>query len=359
MLTIIVGAQYGGEGKGKVCAYLAKRNQYGAVSRCGGVNSSHTIVEGGRSYRLRLLPAAAAVGHPAHILFGAGTLLHVPTLFQEIDQLGVNPRTIMIDPQAGVITEECVQAQRQDERYAELGSTLTGTGYASARRCVRALPVAREFPELQPMLGRVSNMLLTVLDRRRDNNVLVEGHQAYGLSNYHGDYPYTSSRDCTAAALLSELGIGPAASELRIVLVVKCFPTRNHGGHLEHEMSVDDADKLDIREFGGGSWGIEDNRRRVGVVDFDLIARAARANSATEIAVTGADYLDRSLRGASEATALTKQVLDFIDTVEKAAHARVTMVSTGPETDSMIDLSSFRQVNKRTSVDDRQPRFLQ
>lgn len=359
MLTIIVGGQFGGEGKGKVCAYLAKNQVFGAISRCGGVNSSHTIVEGERTHRLRLLPAASAVSRPQRIIFGAGTLLHLPTLFAEIEALNVDRSTIMIDPQAGIITEECVETQRMDKRYGSLGSTLTGTGYASAWRCMRALPLAQDFPELKSMIGGVAEALTGILGRPRNNGVLVEGHQAFGLSNYHGDYPFTSSRDCTAAAMLSELGIGPRAAKLRIILVVKCFPTRNHGGQLDNEISSEEADKLGILEYGGGSWGISDNRRRVGIVDFDIIARAARANSATEVVLTGADYLDRNIRGSADPTKLSGEVLQFIDTVEKAAGVRVSLVSTGPETDAMINLAPKHRSGKRASVDERQADLLQ
>lgn len=167
-------------------------------------------------------------------------------------------------------------------------------------------------------------------------NVLVEGHQGAGLSNYHGDYPYTSSRDCLAAAMLSELGVAPTWP-MRVILAVKVFPTRNHPGRLYQELSASEAETLGIAEYGGGSWGVADRRRRVGIFQFEALVRAARLNGATEVALTGADYLDREVRGATRMRQLSDVILRFVDRIESATGLRVRYISTGPETDAMVD----------------------
>lgn len=352
MLTIIVGGQFGGEGKGKISAYLAKHERFPIVSRCGGVNSSHTVVEHGKVTRLRLLPTAAVVSEPKAILYGAGTLLHLPTLFREMANLNVARNRVVIDPRAGIITQECIEEQRRDERYANLGSTLTGTGHASAWRSLRSLQLAKDFPELKEMLGSVSIKLFETLHKnsqvrvQRRASILVEGHQGFGLSNYHGDYPYTSSRDCTTAALLSELGLAPTWP-MRIVLVIKAFPTRNHAGTLSHELTTDEADAMGIIEYGGGSWGIRDRRRRVGIFDLAEVTRAVRINGATEIALTGVDYLDPGMEGATEVSRISKEVREFIRPIENLTKLRVRYLSTGPETDAMIDTVGTSQARIR------------
>jgi adenylosuccinate synthase len=259
MITLVVGGQFGGEGKGKITAALASATAYDIVCRCGGVNSSHTVVNGAREIRFRMLPAAAAVDKRPLVIFGAGTLIHIPTFLREIELVGYDPRRICVDSKAGVVSEDCVTEQRSDPRYNEIGSTLTGTGYATAKRAQRSLRLARDFPELNPFMCDTVEVLHTAARRRQ--NILIEGHQGIGLSNYHGDYPFTSSRDCTAAEMFSELGLATRWPH-RVVLVVKVFPTRNHPGTLYGEMSGADADALGVREFGGGSWGISD-----GVVD--------------------------------------------------------------------------------------------
>ncbi|MES2953200.1 MAG: adenylosuccinate synthetase [Patescibacteria group bacterium] len=338
MITLVVGGQYGGEGKGKVAAFLAKRDRPTIVARTGGVNSKHTVVEGGNSFDLRQIPSACAVGHTWKVVYGAGSLIHIPTLFKEMEMLGVSRSQILIDEKTGILGEDQVRDQRADKRYEQIGSTLTGTGYATAQRALRKLPLAKDFPELAEMIGDVPSFIFKNLKEKE--SVLVEGHQGAGLSNFHGDYPYTSNRDSTAAALLSELGVGPL-TEMKIVLVLKVFPTRNHNGHLPNEMSAEEALQLGIEEYGGGSWGIDNKRRRVGQLDMKEVLRAVYLNTPSEIALTGMDYLDPASKNSSSESTLSEQARNLIAEIEGATGVRVTLISTGPETDSMISRISL------------------
>lgn len=105
MITLITGAQYGGEGKGKVSAFIASTSQFDVVCRAGGVNCSHTVVSGARQNRLRLLPTACQTSKTITVAYGAGTLLHEKTLFEEIATLDFPKEKVKIDPQAGVVTD--------------------------------------------------------------------------------------------------------------------------------------------------------------------------------------------------------------------------------------------------------------
>jgi adenylosuccinate synthase len=348
MITIVVGSQYGGEGKGKICAFLGARDQPELVCRTGGVNSSHTVVSGAAQHRLRMVPASA-VHHQSKIIYGAGSLLHIQTLFDEMRALGISADDVIIDERAGIVTEECISAQRADPRYEKLGSTLTGTGYATAQRAQRRLPLAREFNVLRPFMKDVPKYLHTAL--LANQRVLVEGHQGSGLSNYHGDYPFTSSRDCIAAALLSELGVG-LAHPSEVVLVVKLFPTRNHGGALPHEIGVKEAEQYGIFEQGGGSWGIADKRRRVGTLDHNTVKRAIMLNTPSYLALTGLDYSFPNLRGARAAADLTPEAISLLKTLNRALGVHIGLVSTGPDTDHLIDLRAahMRQQPRQASI---------
>jgi adenylosuccinate synthase len=343
MITIITGAQFGGEGKGKIAAYLAWKEGASVACRCGGPNSSHTVIWNGRTYRLRMLPTAAVIIPDIQVYFGAGTLIHIPTLWREIKDTAFRGR-LVIDPQAGIVTDEIIRQQRADGRYAILGSTLTGTGYANAQRCMRSLPLAREFPELKERaeLAEVSQL---VYARHRENaNILVEGHQGFGLSNYHGDYPFTSSRDSTASSMLAEIGLGPIQKNLRVVLATKMFPTRNHAGSVGQELASDEAAKLGIAEYGGGAWDLPNRRRRVGMLDVDIVRRAVIANSASEIALTGIDYLCKEASGASDFDRLSdeskEELEDIFSLIEGHTGVPVRYLSTGPETESTFDRTS-------------------
>jgi adenylosuccinate synthase len=342
MITIVVGAQFGGEGKGKVAAYLASKHRPDCTCRCGGPNSSHTVVWNGRTFRLRMMPAAAVVNPHVDVCFGAGTLLHLPTLFEEIKEIGFDTQHLFIDPQAGIVTEDIISAQRNDDRYKVIGSTLTGTGYASAIRCMRGLDLASGFPETSSYLADVSAKLTRIVNQ--GGSILIEGHQGFGLSNYHGDYPYTSSRDSTAASMLAEVGLGPIQRDMEVALVAKLFPTRNHAGYLDAEMALKDADALGIFEFGGGSWNIKDRRRRVGLLDFDIIRRAAIANSASYIVLTGYDYFQKAFANADDSVAEFQKIRTGI---ESAASAHIRYLSHGPET---MDMLEFKPSSKTSEV---------
>lgn len=335
MLTLIVGAQFGGEGKGKIGAYLGLKQKYDVVCRCGGVNSSHTVEYQGRTWRLRLLPGACITSKPRLVAFGAGTLLHVPTLLKEISSTKTNPASIAIDPRAGIVEQHHIVEQRKDKRYNKIGSTLTGTGYASADRALRRLRLARDIPLLSNMIRDVPRLLYQQL--RKNDHVLIEGHQGFGLSNYHGDYPYTSSRDTTSAAYLSELGISPNR-RMKIILAVKIFPTRNHPGYLPREMSKSEADVRKIIEFGGGSWEIPNRRRRVGKMDFNALKYSAEVNGATEIALMGADYFDASIREKRSRRYISPPLKQLIARLQKTTGLPVKLISTGPDTEAMIRL---------------------
>jgi adenylosuccinate synthase len=350
MISIVVGAQYGGEGKGKVAAYLAMKNRPHCTLRCGGPNSSHTVVWKGRTFRLRMMPAAAVVNPKIEVCFGAGTLIHIPTLKQEARDIGYQG-VLRIDNQAGIITEDIIREQREDPRYALIGSTMTGTGYASARRCLRKLKLAREFAELSGSLVNISELLQEKIAKGK--HILVEGHQGYGLSNYHGDYPYTSSRDSTASSMLAEIGLGPIQKAMKVILVAKMFPTRNHPGKLDDEITTAEADALRIVEFGGGSWGVKDQRRRVGLLDFDIIKRAVVANSATEIALTGVDHYLRTFAVPQDGGA---HLIQTIRDLERETGIIVQYLSGGSDTACMQEIhdlgesSSDRQLS-RTLID--------
>lgn len=333
MIILVVGGQYGGEGKGKIAAFLAKQEQPDIVARTGGVNSKHTVVTNGKSLDLRQLPTACAVGFSKKVVYGAGSLIHIPTLFEEMEKLNIPKSQIFIDQNTGIITEENIREQRQDGRYAEIGSTLTGTGYATAQRALRKLPLAKEFAELSEMLGSAPEFFFNALQEHK--TVLVEGHQGAGLSNFHGDYPYTSNRDSTAAELLSELGLGPK-HELRIMLVVKAFPTRNHNGRLPNEITIEEANRLGIQEYGGGSWGVDNRRRRVGRIDIEELKRAVILNTPTEIALTGMDYFDIESKDSTSESSLSTEARRLISDIEGATQTPVSLISTGAETDSII-----------------------
>lgn len=348
MITIVIGAQYGGEGKGKITAALYKNRRYSIVCRCGGINSSHTIVNDTREYRFRMLPTSVSVDLNHKIVFGAGSLIHIPTLFKEMNDWGVSNNKVMIDRNAGIIDDDSIAAQRADTRYEKIGSTLTGTGYATSKRSLRKLKLASEYDEIRDMISDTSQYLFQRLSRRE--NILVEGHQGSMLSNYHGDYPYVSSRDSIAAAMLSELGLG-LDYKFEVVLVVKTFETRNHSGSLNNEIAPETAAKMGIIERGGGSWEIPDRVRRVGMIDPNTIKKAMELNTPKMIAITGGDYLKPSLRENRSINEENRIAVEEIVQMFSEYSSKISMISTGRHTNDIILLDEKSKNRKKSLIE--------
>jgi len=293
-LTVVVGGQYGGEGKGLISAALCYLDRPVMVVKTGGPNCSHTFGFRGRESRLRMLPCGVAINHTT-VIYPPGVLIHVDTLYDEIRSTGYTGR-IVVDPKAGLVETLHIKRQAADDFYSSAGSTLTGTGAASADRALRRLRLARDEPRLYEFLGDSLDIMLCELNTSK--GILIEGSQAYGLSNYHGDYPFTTSRDTTVGAFLSQVGLGPFFIG-DIVLVLKAFPTRNSQGDgpLSNEINPDLLRNLGATflESGGGSYGGSDKIRRVGMFDFERARRAVVANTPTILAITGMDKLSLAL----------------------------------------------------------------
>jgi len=333
-LTIVAGGQYGGEGKGLISAYLAQNAEI--LVKIGGPNSAHSFGVGDRMFRVRMIPSGANLGAAA-LVFPAGCLIHVESLFEELELLEYKGE-LFIDHNAGIVDDETVRAQRSDPFYKDVGSTLTGTGHASSRRALRRLGLARNEPRLKEYLSDTALLLQDAL--LNNTSIVAEGAQAFGLSNYHGDYPYVSSRDTTSGSILAQMGIGPR-SVANIVLVIKCFPTRNQGGQgfLANELSEADLQRYgnSLSEVGGGSFGeVGNNSRRVGLFDFDIVQRACLANTPTMIALTGVDRL-KSLLNEEPIANHYGSVESFLAQLEYRYHVPVDIISEGPFVSDVID----------------------
>lgn len=293
-VSVVVGGQYGGEGKGAVNAFLSETGRYSALVKTGGPNAWHNYGKAGVMHDVRMFPSGATL-RPIEVIFPPGALIHVPTFFAEREKYQIQG-PIIIDPLAGVIDETHVAAQKADPFYAEAGSALRGTGTATAARSKRRLRLAREEPSLARWIGSTANKLEEHMAHGRQ--VLVEGGQGFGLSNFHGDYPFATSRDTTAPSFLSQTGLG-AGYLGEVFLTIKCLPTRNPAGKgvLRNEIvaKLDHAAENALSEHGGTPSADGRTKRRVGLFDFDLLRKATLANTPTAIALTGFDRLSAVL----------------------------------------------------------------
>src|SRR6266436_4446203 len=126
-LTVVVGGQYGSEGKGKVTSYLAFHDNVDIVVRCGGPNSGHTVDSNGQRYELRCLPAGF-LNRRTRLLLASGSIVDPEILLTEMKAGGVDPQQVGVDRNAGTISPVDAEAEAKLDLRARFGSTLSGTG---------------------------------------------------------------------------------------------------------------------------------------------------------------------------------------------------------------------------------------
>lgn len=338
-LTVIVGGQYGSEGKGKVTSYLSLRDNVDIVVRCGGPNSGHTVDVRGQRYELRSLPSGF-INPGTRLLLAAGCLINPEILLTEIKSTGIDPRRVGVDRHAGIISPSEGEEEGKLLLRDRLGSTLSGTGIGVANRVLRKpdFKLAKDVPELQEYLTDVSAEVNECLDK--GGKVLVEGTQGLGLSVYHSPhYPFATSRDTTASGFLSEVGASPRLVT-DIVMAVRSYPIRVAGnsGPLPNEITWEEVRQrsgypTDIREFTTTTKKL----RRVGLFDLDLVQRAARINRPTQIALHGADYLSYSNKSVRSLDALESRSMNFIEALERDLLTPIAFIGTGPSNPELID----------------------
>jgi len=336
-ITVIIGGQFGSEGKGKMVSYLCKRNEFDVVVRCGGPNSGHTITYGNGQIVLQSIPAGV-VNEKTKLLLAAGSLIDLGILFEEIDRFNLNPNMLGIDQNAAIIEEGF--KYKEQELKERIGSTGSGTGIAVSKRVLRDddLRLAKDIPELQDYLVCTSDEVMDY--HLNDKNVAIEGTQGFGLSVYHSScYPKATSRDTTASAFLSEVGISPLEVS-NIIMVTRTFPIRVSGnsGDLPKEISWEIIQKdsgypCAIKEF----TSVTKNLRRVGRFDSRIIKKAISVNRPTEIALMGSDYLDFENKGLIHFNELTQKTIDFIHHLENELGVKINFIGTGPTDEELVD----------------------
>ncbi|MEM0173622.1 MAG: adenylosuccinate synthetase [Sulfolobaceae archaeon] len=330
MLDIVVGGFYGDEGKGKIVSYLALNDNPKLAVRTGGINAGHTVVYQGKTWKIRIVPSAF-INKSTKLAIAPGAVTSLEVLISEITQTESQDR-IIVDYRTAIITQSEIEEERKDEYLMKvIGSTGQGVGYAEAKRILRKLKLAKDYDELKKFLDNVP--LLTLEEIERGNRVLVEGTQGYGLSLYHGEYPYVTSRNTTASGVLSELGVGPKYVK-NVIVVFKSFTTRVGGGKLEGELKEEEAERLGLIEVAT----VTGRKRRVAPFNVKLAKEAVRVNGATQVAITKLDSLFKECKGARDFNKLSYQAKIWLEEVESQLKVPITLIGTGEDSLDIIDL---------------------
>ena len=327
--TVVVGGFFGDEGKGKIISYLAIKDNPTIIVRGGaGPNAGHTIRDGNKVYKVRMLPSGF-LNKNAKVMIGPGVVINPDVLNKEIQDFDVTGRAF-IDKHCGVIEETHLSRDSKGELKEKIGSTGSGTGPANADRAMRVLKLAKDFDSLSSLIIDVPLEVNSALDA--NENVLVEGTQGTFLSLWHGTYPFVTSKDVTASGICADIGLGPTKVD-EVIVVFKSYVTRVGTGPLDNELSLEDAEKKGWSEFGT----VTGRQRRAANFDFDLARRAIMLNGATQISITKLDVLFTDCAGETSYDKLSADAKAFITNIEKELNKPVTIIGTGPAVNDVID----------------------
>jgi adenylosuccinate synthase len=330
--VVVVGAQWGDEGKGKLVDVLAERADM-VVRYQGGANAGHTVVTGETQFILQQIPSG--ILHPqVTCIVGNGVVLDPDQLFTELDQLaakGVDPAgRLFVSDRAHLVLPYHKLLDAATEKSQKIGTTGRGIGPSYedkyGRRGIRVgdlrhLDCTR--PVLAQRVDRANRLLemmgsaerasfddhAALLERwaprllplsadtgllvhravRQGRRVLLEGAQGSLLDVDHGTYPFVTSSNTTSGGAAVGAGIGPTAIH-GVLGVVKAYTTRVGNGPLPTEAS--DADGERLRELGGEFGAVTGRPRRCGWFDATVVRYAVRVNGLTGLAVTKLDVLD-------------------------------------------------------------------
>lgn len=327
--TVVVCGFFGDTGKGKIISYLSMKDKLELTARAGvGPNAGHTVVHEGKEYRLRMLPSAF-VYDKCRLLIGAGVLVNPEIVFREIPLTGSEGR-VGIDRQCAIIESKHIEADRRGHLAKEIGTTGSGCGPCNAERALRTVKLARDVPELEGILADVPLEVNMAINEGK--NVLIEGTQGTYLSLFHGTYPYCTSKDVTASAACSDVGVGPTKID-EVVIVFKAYTTRVGGGPLPNELTWEESEKRGWAEVAT----VTKRRRRAAPFNYELAKRAVMLNGATQAAVTKIDVLFPECKGISSYEELPNKAKMFIKNIEGEIELPVTLIGTGPAVWEVID----------------------
>jgi adenylosuccinate synthase len=333
--TVVVGTQWGDEGKGKLTDLLAREMQV-VVRYQGGHNAGHTLVVGGKSFALQLVPSGVMYPWVTPVI-GNGVVVDPAVLVDELDGLearGVDCSRLKVSGNAHLIMPYHHELDRLTERYLgknSLGTTKRGIGPAYADKATRVglrvqdlqdpkifrekldvvlkeknLLLAKVYNRLALSSDDIADLYLGELATRLDplitdtvglvhdaleagQNVLFEGAQATFLDLDQGTYPFVTSSNPVAGGACTGAGVGPGHIG-RIIGIAKAYVTRVGSGPFPTELHDEVGDTLVDRgrEFGTNTG----RRRRTGWFDAVMLRQAVRLNSLTEVALTKLDVLD-------------------------------------------------------------------
>jgi adenylosuccinate synthase len=377
-VTVLVGGQWGSEGKGKLANVIA--DDYNVHVRTGAPNAGHTIYYNGDKVVMQTIPCGWT-RMDAKLIIGAGGMIIPELFFKEIEMLKkydkniekrifIHPNVVIIEPKHTLAeygqAEPCDYAHKpmeckawQDIRqglpeiidpctkcdklsgndlWKMVGSTREGCGAALADKIWRGasprgpVMLAKEWPGIKEFCCDTTEMINQLIDN--GESVLLEGTQGSGLSLHHGTYPKTTSRDTNAGGWISEAGISPLVVT-DIIAAIRPYPIRVAGdsgptgsqeltwSEIERRAGVPEGSLKEITT-------VTKRVRRVFEFSHEWFKKTAQINRFTGVGLCFSDYLNKNDFGVNEWDKLSKETKDWVAAFEEEYNIPINWISTGP-----------------------------
>ena len=300
MITIVLGGQYGSEGKGSVVSWMAKHKPFDLSIRTGGSNAGHSFIDhSGKLHKMRQIPCSWDAQPNTPVYIPAGAVIKPEIFFEELKtvrEAGYGSM-VYVSPFASVITE----AAEEREQALMSGSTKEGVGATRALKCVRQAPLIGDTQDPRFNLHSQRALGFEVVEdgqvdgvlQRNDKRILIEATQGFGLSLNYKFYPFCTSTDLTPYQLLQDAEMPFGVHNVEVWMVIRTFPIRIAGnsGYLYNELSWDILQNRYGSHIPVEQTTVTKKTRRVGEFDVGLVKDAIRQCRPNRIVLTFFDYL--------------------------------------------------------------------
>ena len=285
IVDVVIGMQYGDEGKGKIANQMAANGDYDYVVRFnGGGNAGHTIYLNGEKIVTHLVPCGILHGIPSVI--GNGCVINTQKLFDELEYLkgfGFDTSLLKIAENAHIITQDHID---EDSKDTTIGTTRTGNGPCYRDKVARTGIRAKDVPELAPFLVNMYSLI-----HSQPKKFLAEGAQGYWLDIDFGDYPFVTSSNTGVGAVLNN---GFNFKQVRdVVGVIKCYSTYVGAKGYQKE-----DERFEVLREIGQEYGATTGRpRQIDWLNLDEVITACQMNGIDQLIINKMDVLDKVQNG--------------------------------------------------------------
>lgn len=353
-LTIVIDGQAGSCGKGKICGYLAKKDNFKISTNNWSSNAGHTYVDNdGNKIVVSHLPMAM-VNPNIRLVINAGAIITPEILFEEIGKYRdlIGNRKIYIHPRAMIIQDKHKKIERTQIKS---GSTFKGCGAALADKVMRDKDIilaAKYFKNINDKFSDIIEIIDTAsLLNETTDEVLIEGAQGQDLDiNYGLDYPNVTSRMCSASQLIADAGLS-AFKVKDIYMIIRPYPIRISNetdiGEDIYSGDYSNSEEITWNEVAtrcGYNGNLEEyttvtkKKRRVFEMNWDRLKYNIMINQPTGIILNFAQYIDWNAYKCKDYKKLPLKVKEFIDRIEKETNVPVIIIGTGESESDIIDL---------------------